>query len=66
LLESILNYANLEQADFRTAYNYFIDPETKFIKNAKFSFDGVKRFLDKYKIEIEQSQNLKKINLIAA
>jgi fluoroquinolone resistance protein len=44
----------LEKADFRTAYNYSIDPEKNRIKKAKFSIFGVTGLLDKYDIEIEK------------
>jgi fluoroquinolone resistance protein len=43
----------LEKADFRTAYNYSIDPELNRIKKAKFSRSGIAGLLDKYDIEIE-------------
>lgn len=42
----------LEKADFRTAFNYSIDPERNRIKKAKFSVPGVLGLLDKYAIEI--------------
>lgn len=53
-----LNRANfdntiLEKADFRTAYNYSIDPEMNKMKKARFSMNGVRGLLDKYDIEIE-------------
>jgi hypothetical protein len=43
----------LEKADFRTAFNYSINPETNRIKKAKFSKEGLNGLLDKYDIEIE-------------
>ena len=43
----------LEKADFRTAYNYSIDPEINRIKKAKFSRAGLVGLLDSYDIEIE-------------
>lgn len=43
----------LEKADFRTSYNYSIDPEANRIKRAKFSRPGIAGLLDKYNIEIE-------------
>jgi uncharacterized protein YjbI with pentapeptide repeats len=43
----------LEKADFRTAFNYSLDPETNRIKQAKFSKEGVLGLLDKYRIVIE-------------
>jgi fluoroquinolone resistance protein len=44
----------LEKADFRTSYNYSIDPENNKIKKAKFSLLGVSGLLDKYDIAIEK------------
>lgn len=43
----------LEKADFRTAYNYSIDPELNRIKKARFSINGIAGLLDKYDIDIE-------------
>jgi len=43
----------LEKADFRSAYNYSIDPERNRIKKAKFSSIGLAGLLNKYDIEIE-------------
>jgi len=43
----------LEKVDFRTAYNYSINPENNRIKKAKFSMNGIAGLLDKYNIEIE-------------
>ncbi len=43
----------IKNADFRTSYNYSIDPETNQIKKAKFSLPGVIGLLDKYDIKIE-------------
>ena len=42
----------LEKADFRSAYNYSIDPTLNRIKKAKFSLVGVRGLLDKFGIEI--------------
>lgn len=44
---------NMEKADFRTSFNYSLDPEKNKIKKARFSIPGVIGLLDKYKIEIE-------------
>ena len=44
----------LEKADFRTAYNYSIDPGANRIRGAKFSLAGIEGLLDKYDIEIEK------------
>ena len=43
----------LEKADFRTSYNYTLDPEVNRIKKAKFSSKEVLGLLEKYDIEIE-------------
>lgn len=45
----------LEKTDFRTSYNYSIDPEKNRLKKAKFSLQGISGLLDKYGIEIEDS-----------
>jgi uncharacterized protein YjbI with pentapeptide repeats len=42
----------IEKADFRTSFNYSIDPENNRIKKAKFSLTGIAGLLDKYDIEI--------------
>ncbi|MGZ5133689.1 MAG: pentapeptide repeat-containing protein [Flavitalea sp.] len=44
---------DLQQSDFRTSYNYSIDPELNRITKAKFYTGGVAGLLDKYDIEIE-------------
>lgn len=44
----------LEKADFRTAFNYSIDPELNRLKKAKFSRSGLAGLLDKYDLELEQ------------
>lgn len=54
LAQAIFDHTILEKADFRTAYNYSIDPETNRIKKARFSIWGVSGLLDKYHIEIEK------------
>jgi len=43
----------LEKADFRSAFNYSIDPDQNRITKARFSRLGVVGLLDKYRIEIE-------------
>ena len=42
----------MEKADFRTSYNYSIDPERNKVRKAQFSFPHVVGLLDKYDIEI--------------
>ena len=53
LSRAIFEYSVLEKSDFRTAYNYSIDPETNRIDKAKFSTSGLSGLLEKYNIEIE-------------
>lgn len=43
----------LEKADFRTAYNYALDPELNRLSKARFSLSGVAGLLVKYGIDIE-------------
>ena len=44
---------NLEKVDFRTAYNYALDPEINRVKKAQFSLPGVVGLLSKYDIVIK-------------
>jgi fluoroquinolone resistance protein len=53
LLRVIFHKSNLEKVDFRSSFNYSIDPENNRITKARFSRVGVVGLLDKYKIEIE-------------
>lgn len=53
LSQAVFDQAVLERADFRTAYNYSIDPEMNRISKAKFSISGIAGLLDKYDIDIE-------------
>ena len=53
LSRAIFNYSNLEGADFRTSYNFSIDPELNKMKKAKFSLNNATGLLDKYNIIIE-------------
>ena len=53
LLNSKFERTTLEKTDFRSSYNYLIDPETNRIKKAKFSKEGISGLLTKYDIIIE-------------
>ena len=53
LADAVFNGVELKEADFRTAYNYAIDPELNNIKKARFSLHGVVGLLAKYGIRIE-------------
>jgi len=50
---SIFQHTILEKVDFRTAYNFSIDPEQNRMKKAMFSASGIGGLLDKYQIIIE-------------
>ena len=52
LLRTAFHNTNLEKADFRTAFNYSIDPEMNRMKKAKFSLVGVAGLLEKYQVDI--------------
>ncbi len=49
----VFDRTKLEKSDFRTSYNYSIDPEENNIKKAKFSSSGLSGLLDKYNIIVD-------------
>ncbi|RLD62933.1 MAG: pentapeptide repeat-containing protein [Bacteroidetes bacterium] len=53
LAGAIFKNSVLENVDFRTSYNFSINPENNRIEKAKFSLSGVVGLLDDYNIEIE-------------
>jgi len=53
LAGAVFDRTVLEKADFRTAYNYTINPETNRLKKARFSTEGLAGLLGKYDIIIE-------------
>lgn len=53
LAQAIFINTVLDKADFRTGYNYSIDPESNRLKKAKFSILGISGLLDKYDLIIE-------------
>lgn len=53
LTRTIFELTILEKADFRSSFNYSIDPESNRIKKAKFSQSGIAGLLEKYDIEID-------------
>ncbi|MEI6751723.1 MAG: pentapeptide repeat-containing protein [Paludibacter sp.] len=53
LQRAVFQKTNLEKVDFRTSFNYSIDPEANKIKKARFSRMGLGGLLDKYGIVIE-------------
>lgn len=50
---AIFDRTNLEKADFRTSFNFSIDPEINTLKKARFSRSELSGLLDKYKLDIE-------------
>jgi fluoroquinolone resistance protein len=53
LTRAVFDHTNIEKADFRTSYNYSIDPEINRVKRAKFSIQGLPGLLEKYALDIE-------------
>lgn len=53
LLGAKFDHTFLEKVDFRSAYNFSIDPEKNKIKKAKFLSTSLAGLLEKYTIEIE-------------
>jgi uncharacterized protein YjbI with pentapeptide repeats len=51
---SIFDNTDLQKADFRTSFNYSIDPDRNRIKKAKFSLPAVVGLLNKYDIVISE------------
>jgi len=52
LQQAQFDRCNLEETDFRTAYNYTIDPAVNKIKKARFSLAGLPGLLARYDIDI--------------
>jgi uncharacterized protein YjbI with pentapeptide repeats len=50
---ALFENTNLEKTDFRSAFNYTINPEINRMKKARFSLPGVAGLLEKYGIVIE-------------
>lgn len=50
---AIFKNTDLKKADFRSSYNFLIDPEINNIHKAMFSLQGLPGLLQKYNIEIE-------------
>ena len=54
LLQAIFDHTMLEKADFRTSFNYSIDPEINRIKQARFSISEIAGLLNKSDIHIKK------------
>ena len=52
LFKTLFDRSILEKADFRTAYNYSINPENNRMKKALFSTQGLAGLLHKYDIVV--------------
>lgn len=50
---TIFKVTNLQKTDFRSSYNFVIDPEENVIKGAKFSRQTLEGLLEKYQLKIE-------------
>jgi uncharacterized protein YjbI with pentapeptide repeats len=53
LMKAIFENTTIEKSDFRTSFNYLIDPEKNRIRKARFSITGIAGLLDKYDIDID-------------
>ncbi len=53
LNSAIFDRTNLESADFRTSFNYTLDPDLNKVKKARFSLQGLPGLLGKYDLRIE-------------
>jgi len=53
LNRAFFNRSTLKNADFRTSYNFIIDPDTNNLKKARFSVHGLPGLLAKYDIRVE-------------
>lgn len=52
LARAVFENTVVEEVDFRTSFNYSLDPERNRVKGAKFSLFGVIGLLDKYEIDV--------------
>jgi fluoroquinolone resistance protein len=53
LQSTVFERSSLINADFRTAYNFGLDPELNKVKGARFSTDGLVGLLGKYALRID-------------
>jgi uncharacterized protein YjbI with pentapeptide repeats len=53
LKNAVFDQTNLENSDFRTAFNFIIQPNQNKLKNAKFNRDSIEGLLTEFKITIE-------------
>lgn len=53
LLQALFENTIIEKTDFRTAFNFSIDPSNNRIKRARFSLSGLPGLLNKYDLDVE-------------
>ncbi|WP_456376701.1 hypothetical protein [Lutibacter sp.] len=53
MLDLFVENKVFEKVDFRTAFNYSINPEINCLERAKFSLQGLSGLLEKYNIDME-------------
>ena len=53
LTSAVFDRTTLEKADFRTSFNFSINPERNHLRKAKFSLMGLPGLLNQYGIEID-------------
>ena len=53
LAGTTFSFSKLQKADFRTAYNFTIDPENNPLKKTKFAKQNLTGLLRKYDLDIE-------------
>lgn len=53
LMGATFDASRLENTDFRTAFNYVIDPEKNRVKGARFSKEGLAGLLTRFELRIE-------------
>jgi uncharacterized protein YjbI with pentapeptide repeats len=53
LSNAIFSFTNIEQADFRGAIHYAIDPETNKVKKSKHNLTGLEGLLLKYNLKVD-------------
>jgi uncharacterized protein YjbI with pentapeptide repeats len=53
LMGAVFDNCNLEKADFRTAYNFTINPEKNNLRKARFSLSGLSGLLVQYELDID-------------
>ena len=53
LQRAIFDQSKLEKTNFKSAFNFSINPSNNYIRKAKFSLQGLKGLLEQYDLEID-------------